>query len=190
MARGVTALGVDWARRPRVLACPMRQPLRTIVRAACAGGAALLAACGPKAAPPPTPAAAGPALILYYADAAGVHRLDARTGADSLSFRVSGSRVISAVSPDHTKLALGLAAPHGARLVIVDAASGQVSAVHSAGQGYGYTLAWSPNGARLAFGYSAGKGRGDILVTTPDGKPIYEWLELRPFLTDAPAVAE
>ena len=24
----------------------------------------------------------------------------------------------------------------------------------------------------------------------PDGKPIYEWLELRPFLTAAPTVAE
>ncbi len=24
----------------------------------------------------------------------------------------------------------------------------------------------------------------------PDGKPIYEWLEVRPFLTDAPTVAE
>jgi dipeptidyl aminopeptidase/acylaminoacyl peptidase len=150
----------------------MCRPLRSIVRATCACGAALLAACGPKAAPPPpAPAAAGPALVLYYADGAGVHRLDARSGTDSLYFRAGRSRLTSALSPDHAKLALGLDAPDGARLVIVDAATGAVSTVHTAGRGYTYTLAWSPQGDRLAFGYSAGAGRGDVLVTTPGGKP-------------------
>jgi WD40 repeat protein len=149
---------------------------QTIVRVGLAGGTAVLLACGPKA-PPPPPLAAGPALVLYYADASGVHRLDARTGTDSLYFSVGRSRITSAVSPDRSRVALGLAAPDGARLVIVDAASGRVTEVHSAGRGYTYTLAWSPNGDRLAFGYSmrtgrgASSARGDVMVTGPDGLP-------------------
>lgn len=151
------------------------QPLsRTIARAVIVGGAAALVACGPKAAPP-SPVAAGPALILYYADAAGVHRFDARTGADSLYFRVGRSRVTSVVSPDGARLALGLAGSDGARLVVVDAASGRITEVHRAGRGYAYTLAWSPSGDHLAFGYAAQNGRGapvrgDIMVTALDGK--------------------
>ena len=153
----------------------MRQPFGSITRAAVAAGAAVLAACGPKApAPPPTPTTTGPALILYYADANGVHRLDARTGADSLLFHVSPSGVTSALSPDHAKLALGLVGPGSARLVVVDVASGRVTDVHSAGGRYAYTMAWSPAGDRLAFGYASGRGsraRGDILVTTVGGQP-------------------
>jgi WD40 repeat protein len=142
----------------------------------CAAAAALLVACGPKAAPPPPSPAAGPALTLYYAGARGVHRRDARTGADSLYFHVSPSGVTSAVSPDHAKLALGLVAPDGARLVVIDAASGQVTDVHAAGKGYTYTLAWSPSGDRLAFGYAMRGGpgapaRGELMVTAPGGQP-------------------
>jgi hypothetical protein len=154
----------------------MRRSTWILARAA---ATILAAACGQKGTPaPPSPVPAGPTLIVYYMDAAGVHRLDTQSGADSLYFRVPRRAVTSAVSPDHSRLALGLAGPVGARLVVVDIASGRVTGVHAAGKGYRYTLAWSPGADRLAFGYVAGSGRGrggaslrgEVMAVAPGGQ--------------------
>lgn len=174
---GMTAIGyrlsvVGWGRRAAILA-----------------GA--VAACA-KPAPPPAPA--GPPYVFYYQDGAGVHRLDAGRGADSVLFAVGRPRVASALSPDGTKLAIGYSGSDSARLVVVDVVTGAVRRLHAAGRAHQYTLAWSRDGARLAAGYfterRAGRetlpGAGDIVIVSLDGrwtrvgceasKVVYAWV--------------
>lgn len=157
-------------------------------------GAAAWAACARQpAAPPPPPASAGPAYLFYYQDAAGVHRLDARSGRDTLLVSLARSRLASAVSPDKGSLAIGYTAADSSRLAVVDLARGTVRRLHAAPKTYVYTLAWAPDGRRLAVGYYAerrvGKetlpGRGDALIAALDGgtrrvgceasKIVYAW---------------
>jgi len=153
-----------------------------------------LAACARPAAPPPPPAPAGPAYLFYYHDAAGVHRLDARSGADSLLFSIAPPRVASAASPDRSKLAIGYRGADSSRLMVVDVATGAVRRLHAAGRTYRYTLAWSRDGTRLAVGYFTERrvgretlpGAGDIVIASVDGgltrvgceasKMVYAWV--------------
>jgi len=82
-----------------------------------------------------------------------VHRLDARSGADSMLFPVARPRVASALSPDKSRLAVGYSGADSSRLVVVDVATGSVKRIHATGRTYNYTLAWSRDGTRLAVGY-------------------------------------
>jgi dipeptidyl aminopeptidase/acylaminoacyl peptidase len=157
--------------------------------------AATLTACAPK--PPPPPAApAGPAYVFYYQDGAGVHRLDARSGADTLLVGVTRPRLASVLSPDKASLAIGYAGADSSRLVVVDLGGGTVRRLHSAPKGYVYSLAWSPDGQRLAVGYYTEQrvgsatlpagGRGDVVIVTRGGavtpvgceasKMVYAWI--------------
>src|SRR3989304_3520739 len=137
---------------------------------------ALAAAAGP-APPPPPPAPAGPAYLFYYHDAAGVHRLDARSGADSLLFSIAPPRVARAASPGRAKLSIGHRGPAPSRLRVVDVATGAVRRLHAAGRTYRYTLAWSRDGTRLAVGYFTERrvgretlpGAGDIVIASGGG---------------------
>ncbi len=152
-----------------------------------------LAACAPKpAAPPPGPA--GPAYIVYYQDGAGVHRLDARFGRDTLLIPIARPRLAGALSPDKARMAVGYTAADSARLAVVDVATGSVKRIHAAAKTYVYTLAWSPDGNRLAVGYYTERrvgretlpGRGDVVIASLDGrtarvgceasKMVYAWV--------------
>ena len=150
--------------------------------------------CGPKPAAPPPPAAAGPAYIFYYQDGAGVHRLDARSGADTLLLALARPRLATALSPDNATLAIGYTAADSSRLVAVDLARGSLRRLHAAPRTYVYTLAWSPDSRRLAAGYYTERregnetlpGRGDAAIVTLDGriarvgceasKMVYAWI--------------
>jgi len=164
-----------------------------ICRAAILAFTALTAACAKPSAPPP-PAPAGPRFVFYYRDAAGVHRLDARSGADSVLFPVARAGVASAVSPDGSMLAISYSGADSARLVVVDVGRGSVKRLHAADRTHRYTLAWSPGGTRLAIGYFTERrlgretvpGAGDILIGSLDGglvrvdceasKMVYAWV--------------
>jgi Tol biopolymer transport system component len=170
--------------------------LETLVRRPSAGAIVIAAVswagCAPKPTAPP-PAPAGPAYIFYYQDAAGVHRLDARSAADSLLFAVTRPRLASALSPDKASVAIGYAGADSAHLVVVNLARGSVRRLLAAPEAYLYTLAWSPDGQRLAVGYyteqRVGKetlpARGDVVIASPDGritrvgceasKMVYAW---------------
>jgi len=134
-------------------------------------------ACAKPAAPPP-PGPAGPAYVFYYQDGAGVHRLDARRGVDSVLLSVARPGVASAVSPDGSILAVGYAGADSARLVVVDVPTGTTRQLHAAGRSYRYTLAWSRDGKRLAVGYFTERrvgretlpGAGDIVLVSLDGR--------------------
>ncbi len=151
-----------------------------------------LSACAPKpAAPPPGPA--GPAYIFFYQDGAGIHRLDARSASDSLLFPVARPRLVSVLSPDKTRIAIGYTAADSSRLVVVDVARGSVKRIHAAAKTYVYTLAWSRDGSRLAVGYFTERrvgretlpARGDVVIAKLDGgltrvgceasKIVYAW---------------
>ena len=161
------------------LAIPMQVLLAATCDAARCPGltlAAVLAAgaCarGPTPSPvPPVPPAApgGPAFLFYYQDAAGVHRLDARTARDTLFIPGARQPIASALSPDTAVLAIGYAAADSARLVLADVASGSVRPIHAAPRTYRYTLAWSPDGSQLAAGYFTERQAGNLVVPSRGG---------------------
>ena len=151
------------------------------------------AACAPKP-PAPPPAPGGPAYLFYYQDGAGVHRLDARSGRDTVLFAVARPRLSGALSPDNGSLAIGYAGADSARVVVVDLARGSVRRLQAAGKSYVYSLAWSPDGRRLAVGYYTEQrvgaetlpARGDVVIVTPGAavtrvgceasKIVYAWI--------------
>lgn len=157
-------------------------------------GALGVAACAKPGPPPMPPGPAGPGYVFYYQDASGVHRLDARSGANSMLFSIAQPRVASAVSPDHSKLAIGYSGADSSRLVVVDVATGAVRRLHAAGRTYRYTLAWSRDGTRLAVGYFTERrvgretlpGAGAVVMASVDGrltwvgceesKIVYAWV--------------
>ena len=156
--------------------------------------AVAMVACGKPAATPEPPAPAGPGYVFYYQGVGGVHRLDARSGADRLLFSIAPSPVASAASPDRSRLAIGYRGADSSRVVVVDVATGAVRRLHAAGRTYRYTLAWSRDGARLAVGYFTERrvgretlpGAGDIVIASLDGgltrvgceasKMVYAWV--------------
>jgi len=154
--------------------------IRLSVVRRCSGRAlvlAAIAACGRPSAPlPATPA--GPGYVLYYQDGAGVHRVDARTGVDTVLLSATRPGVASALSPDRSILAVGYSGADSARLVVVDVATGTTRQLHAAGRSYRYTLAWSPDGKRLAVGYFAERraggqtlpAAGNIVLVSLDGR--------------------
>jgi hypothetical protein len=122
------------------------------------------ASCARQPAPAaPSPAvAAGPAFLFYYADGGGVHRLDARTGHDTLLIPGARQPIASALAPDTAVLAVGYAAADSARLVLIETGSGAIRPIHASPRGYRYTVAWAPEGSRLAAGFFTERQRGNL----------------------------
>lgn len=151
-----------------------RRPQVPRSRALALGLVASLAtgACARKPTPVPAPAPAapaGPSFLFYYLDAAGIHRLDARTARDTLLIPGARPPTASALSPDTALLAIGYAAADSARLVLVDVASGSLRPIHAAPKTYRYTVAWSPDGSQVAAGYFTERRTGNPAVPSRGG---------------------
>ena len=130
-----------------------------------AGGPVPSAAAGPPIAQP------GDGYLMYYADATGVRIRS--TGSVIDSVLIAGATDIEAKpSPDRSAVAVSYRQGDSTSLVLIDAASGAVSTVHSAAGRGSYTFVWARGSDALGAAYrpTGGSGSGAVLIADRAGR--------------------
>ncbi len=140
-----------------------------LIAAGCAssgvGGPVSSAPAGPPIAQP------GDGYLMYYADATGVRIRS--TGSVIDSVLIAGATDIEAKpSPDRSAVAVAYRQGDSTSLVLIDAASGAVSTVHSAPGRGSYTFVWARGSDALGAAYrpTGGSGRGAVLIADRAGR--------------------
>jgi dipeptidyl aminopeptidase/acylaminoacyl peptidase len=107
---------------------------------------------------------------MYYANGSGIRIRN--TGAVVDSVLIAGATDVEAKpSPDNSALALAYRQGNSTNLVLVDAASGNVTTVHTASGGGFYTFAWAPGSDALGAGYrpSGAAERSAVVIADLSG---------------------
>ena len=139
--------------------------------AACSGSA-------PVAPPPADPAPIeeapdGPPYAILHTNADGLRLTDLRTSGSGLLAQGAAYGGVHAASPSGRYVAVGLAWPDSAQLVLVDAHTGARSTLHRGPATTVYTPAWAPDVDALVFGHYVpsgdAMGRGGIATAALDG---------------------
>jgi Tol biopolymer transport system component len=107
---------------------------------------------------------------MYYSDGSGIRMRNTGTVVDSVVIP-GATDVVAKPSPDNSAVAVSYRQGTSTSLVMIDAASGTVSTVHSASGGGSYTFAWAPGSDALGAGYrpSGGAGRSAVLIANRSG---------------------
>jgi Tol biopolymer transport system component len=114
----------------------------------------------------------GPAFALLFYDGSGLQHLDTRTETVTTLSAGGTYQGTRALSPGRDRLAFAYRDAEGSKLAVFDAATARLRPVHAAAGPADYSLAWSADGTRLAFGLqTSGGGEGDILIAGADGDP-------------------
>ncbi len=116
----------------------------------------------PVGQPPVQP---GDGYVMYYADDTGIRVRNTGTRVDSVLLSAA-TDVHAAPSPDNGAVAVSFRQGDAAHLIILDAATGAVSNVHSATGSGSYTFAWARNSDALGVGYRStdGSTRSAVLI--------------------------
>ncbi len=131
----------------------------------------------PVPAPAPDPVPARPLLVqpvdgyvMYYADNTGIRLRNTVARVDSVLLSAA-TDVQAKPSPDRHAVAVSFRLGGSAHLIILDAATGAVSNVHSASGGGSYTFAWARGSDALGVGYRStdGSTRSAVLIADRAG---------------------
>ncbi len=142
--------------------------LAALLLSACAGSEP--AATPPAADPAPDPAApSGPAYGVLYVDDGGLKLTNLHTGTTTALALGRLEVQTYAASADARRVAVAVATGDSVRLALVDTRTATLQPLHAAARGTVYSLAWSPDGPGLAFGFYAGPPPSGDERTGPGG---------------------
>ncbi len=104
---------------------------------------------------------------MYYADSTGIRLRNAGAQVDSVLLSAA-TDVQAKPSPDRDAVAVSFRLAGSAHLIILDAATGAVSNVHSASGGGSYTFVWARGSDAVGVGYRSTDGSTPSAVLIAD----------------------